>query len=89
MSVKECSWPGCAKKVEAWRWGCGPHWHVLPTSIRDRIEGGMPNALHEAQAWIRQAFSAEIKEKWDPGKWARLVRFVRERDELRKRGRGT
>lgn len=85
MSVKECSWPGCAKKVDAWRWGCGAHWRILPTSIRDRIERKMPDALHEAQAWIREAFGGEIKERWDPGKWERLVRFVHDRDAVRVR----
>ena len=86
---KECSWPGCAKKVDAWRWGCGPHWRILPIDIRERIDLKMQDALYDAQAWILAAFGGEIKEKWDPGKWERLVRFVRDRDESRKRGRGT
>lgn len=86
--MKECSWPGCAKKVDDWRWGCGPHWRILPADIRERIDLKMQGALHDAQAWIREAFGGEIKERWDPGKWDRLVRIVRGRDEARARRRG-
>ena len=76
-------WPGCAKKVDDWRWGCGEHWHILPAGIRERIESKVTGAELDAETWIRGTFGADIKERWDRGKWERLVRWVRDRDAAR------
>lgn len=81
---KECSWPGCAKKVPAERWGCGEHFRILPDEIRMAIMDGAPHAASDAEQWIRATFGGEIKGRWDPGKWERLCTFVRDRDRLRK-----
>lgn len=58
-----CRWPNCTTKVERWRWGCSPHWFMLPESIRQDIsrawargrgEHGKEHAaaLRAAEAWI-------------------------------------
>ena len=81
--MKECSWPGCAKKVDDWRWGCGEHYHLLPADIQAAINGGDPEAVQIAENWIRGTFGGEIRERWDPGKWERLVRMIRAKDANR------
>lgn len=86
MSVSGCRWPGCEEHGRRW---CEQHYRMLPHHLRVRIAQG-DDAEHvdmEAQAWIRVTFDAGSRERWDPGKWERLVRFVRERDAARARRR--
>jgi hypothetical protein len=85
--TKECSWPGCARHVEKWKWGCATHFHMLPVSIQEKITLQMSLAAEDAAAWIRRTFGDEIKERWNPGRWETLLRFVRDRDEARVRRR--
>ena len=85
--MKECSWPGCTKKVDGWRWGCSFHWHLLPELLREKIGLGMQDALYDAQQWIKSTFGAEERREYNPGKWETLVRMVRARDEARARRR--
>jgi hypothetical protein len=82
--TKECSWPGCARKVDDWRWGCGEHYRLLPADIQLAIRGGALNAQQLAEQWIRETFGGEIRERWDPGKWERLVRMIRDKDAIRR-----
>lgn len=91
-----CHWPGCKREVPPKLWGCGEHWWALPADLRARIwstyrEGQeitkTPSVdylyvVAEVDAWIRRTFLGDIKEH-DPGRWARLVRFVRDRDAAR------
>lgn len=81
--MKECSWPGCPRKVDGWRWGCGEHWRALPENLRQMVTLEMQGSAQAVEAWIRATFGGEIRERWDPGKWERLCRWVRDRDSTR------
>lgn len=92
-----CHWPGCKREVPPRLWGCSEHWAALPTELRAKIWGAYvegqeitktpsPEYLRvaaEVDHWIRSTFSG-LPDKHDPGRWARLVRFVRTRDEARR-----
>lgn len=52
-----CPWPGCDRKVEAWRWGCGEHFAKLPADNRDRLTS-IPSHWPEA----KEAKKAATKE---------------------------
>lgn len=85
MSVT-CKWPGC-KSAEHRPW-CDEHFRALPGHIRTMIANRWSEADREALAWIRVTFDADGgRGKWDPGKWERLVRSVRDRDAARARRR--
>lgn len=43
--------------------------------------------MTERDLIARLTFDSSSREPWDPGKWERLVRFVRDRDEARARRR--
>lgn len=32
-----CHWPGCQVEVPPARWGCLPHWRMLPRDLQRRI----------------------------------------------------
>lgn len=75
---------------------CETHWPMLPDEMRrqlqawfsiDRDGAGYRNVVQRAQAWVLKTFGSEDRERRDPGKWHRLVRWVRERDESRARRR--
>lgn len=85
--MKDCGWPGCRKQVDAWRWGCGTHWHMLPSTLQEKINLGMQGAEQEVHDWIVRTFGAEQRREYDPGKWENLVRIVRARDDARARRR--
>lgn len=51
----------------------------------DREGSGYRNVVHRMQAWVLKTFGAQDRERRDPGKWERLKRFVRDRDERRAR----
>lgn len=87
MGLKECSWPHCGKKVESWRWGCGSHWHMLPSHLQKKITLGMQGVDSEVREWIVATFGAEMRQEYNPGRWETLVRMVRTRDEARARRR--
>ncbi len=91
-----CHWPGCKRAVPPKLWGCGEHWAMLPQKIKSRIWAAYvagqeisktPSAAYlqaaaEADRWIRENFAGQVKDH-DPGRWARLVRWVKERDASR------
>ncbi|TAL40568.1 MAG: hypothetical protein EPN91_12890 [Salinibacterium sp.] len=81
--TRRCSWPGCKSNVPGWRWGCGTHWAMLPSQLQDKINLGMQDAWLDAQAWIQRTFGVEPKVEYEPAKWERLVRMVRDRDAKR------
>lgn len=84
MSVTGCPWLGCGKHgPKLW---CDEHYRMLPHHLRVRIAQG-EDVTHEAVAWIRATFDGGPRERWDPGKWERLVRMVREKDAARARRR--
>lgn len=60
---------------------------MLPGHLRAAIARGDAHADRDAAAWVRVTFDPSSRERWDPGKWDRLVRFVRDRDEARARRR--
>lgn len=67
MSGHTCHWPGCDRRVPPAKWGCRPHWYLLPLEHRQRILAAyVPGqevtktpsrayieAAREAQEWIR------------------------------------
>lgn len=85
--MSRCKWPECRKEVEDWRWGCGHHWNLLPSNLREKISLRMQDAEYEARMWIIDTFGAQVREEYNPGKWETLVRMVRARDEARARRR--
>lgn len=48
--------------------------------------GGMRLAIGAARAWMLEAFGAATRDK-EPGRWERLVRWVREKDAARRAAR--
>lgn len=95
--MPECVWPGCSRAIEPHQFLCGEHWKATPfderRAMRGSWEGGValedqPLAFKRAyqvfEQWIRATFTGS-PDKHDPGRWERLKRVVRERDEARKR----
>lgn len=96
MTTRTCFWPECKEPAPC---ACLEHWSKLPTDIKndltrafdgmrgsETITPGFANAIARARAWVVRTFSGE-EERRDPGKWERLRRFVRGRDEARARRR--
>lgn len=91
-----CFMPRCERMASA-DWAlCGTCWRTLPKTLRDQIARayvrgmtvetmtpGMFKVIGHARAWIFQAFGDIRPEKYDPGRWDRLKRYVREKDEAR------
>ncbi len=88
-----CLMPSCV------RLRCAACHQLLPARHRDQIArahirgmtqetstAGMRIAITAARAWILQAFGADPRDK-EPGRWARLVRWVRAKDEARRSAR--
>lgn len=76
---------------------CAEHWKLLPGYLRARIyslERVSPSAddylrvAAEVRAWIAKEF-AGTADRDDPGRWERLKRYVRARDEARRERRAT
>lgn len=96
MSGHVCQWPNCGRKVQAGYWGCREHWYTLPQHHQRRIRGtyiageqpsnAYANVLYEVLAWIRNEFGG-VDDRHDPGRWERLVRWVRDRDATRAKAR--
>lgn len=90
-----CLIEGCGKRTNV-EWAmCRTHYEMLPAELRiavarayvpgmtlEEATPGLMRALHDITAWIRSTFGAQ-NESHDPGRWERLVRWVRERDALR------
>jgi hypothetical protein len=91
-SVRVCRWPGCNLEVATFM--CEPHWRALPMALQQRIRAGWQaeapespaslRVLYELAKWIGEEFGGEA-ERDRRGRWARLGRYVRDRDA--KRGR--
>lgn len=94
----ECFMPTCERKRDP-RWAiCGQCFRMLPENLRYAItraysssmestedaSPGLLRALNDARVWIIATFGEVVREKYDPGKWERLVRYVRARDEARR-----
>lgn len=91
-----CHWPGCDRAVPPAMWGCSQHWFMLPARLQARIwatyvagqeitktpSRAYLTAAQEVQAWIAKEFGAQ-PDRHDHGRWDRLKRYVRERDEKR------
>ncbi len=101
MSAHECMWSGCARKVPSDRAMCGEHWRSLPTNIQREIRGAyVPGqtmetwsaayrlAIARFQSWFVATFGGVV-DKHDPGRWERLVNWVRTRDAARAERRAT
>lgn len=98
MNQHKCLLAPC-KNLVGDRWPiCGAHFRVLPERYlddlfhsyapgmtRESAPPGLGTALAKAEAWLLTEFSQVVREKWDPGKWERLVQWVRSRDEARAR----
>lgn len=92
---------GCARRVDdAWAL-CAEHYAMLPRDLTaeigrayvpgmtlERATPGLYRALARAHDWVLKTFGASAKEP-DPGRWERLVRVVRARDEARRAARAT
>ncbi len=89
-----CLWPACETDVPPPRMVCRAHWKLLPGHLRARLweveQSPMTLAIQgvaqQIQAWIAAEFNA-TPDRHDRGRWERLVRWVRERDEARKLSR--
>lgn len=91
-----CFMPTCERIAHS-QWAvCGSCYRVLPVAMRtaisraftpamtrDDMSPGMRRAINESHAWILETFGEPDREKYDPGKWERLKRYVRDRDEAR------
>lgn len=88
-----CIWAGCKETSESW--GCATHRSLVPKSFREQLDRsfakydaidaqpwGFQKVRYELEAWVRKTFAADVREP-DPGRWARLVRYVRARDAAR------
>ena len=98
MTVRHatCSWPSCPQNCDGFElpW-CIDHWNTLPLMVRDELlrarcenldSPGYQAAQDWAYEWIVRAFGvSDARDKYDPGRWERLVAFVRERDAARGR----
>lgn len=93
--MHRCLFRGCAKNIPAEYAMCGQHWGLLPDEHKRRIRGAYSPgqsvatasgawflAIAKAEAWITETFGGQAKEP-DRGRWERLVRVVRARDEAR------
>lgn len=97
--MHECMMPMCSKRADE-QWAiCGACWRQLPDNLRLAITRafspmaqdvtiGLQRALGEAQAWMVATFGGQAKEH-DPGRWERLVNYVRARDASRAARRAT
>jgi hypothetical protein len=65
-----CRWPGCTAIVGNDLWGCKPHWHALPDSLRAWIgrsyRYGMDTDTHPTASYLRAhraaiAFAREVE----------------------------
>jgi hypothetical protein len=92
-----CHWPSCKIKVSSGFWACKAHWTALPERLRYQIRATYAGddtepshayaaAVQDVEAWIAKEFGARA-DRNDPGRWERLVRTVRERDERRRKVR--
>lgn len=92
-----CFMPRCDRPADPAFAVCGACYRVLPEDkrfaitrafIRDMtvetMTAGMRYVINEASAWMTATFGDEPREKHDPGRWERLVRYVREKDEARR-----
>lgn len=70
-----CHWPGCLEMVPPARWGCRPHWYLLPAALRTAIwrtyrpgqeVDGTPSADYLAVALRVQEWIARHTEALDP-----------------------
>ena len=83
-----CRWPDCTVGTASHHIVCDTHWKALPGFLRARIyQTGTFVDEHELlavdiAAWVRAEFSG-VDDRHDRGRWARLVRWVRERDAAR------
>jgi hypothetical protein len=91
MAARTCLWPGCETPAPCC---CDVHWKLLPDDVRIDLGRSFDmfgesrahlNAIARAQAWIKATFEAQEDRGRDPGKWERLRRWVRERDDRRAR----
>ncbi len=95
-----CHWPGCRREVPPKLWGCAEHWRTLPSDLRAKIwatyvagqeisktpSEDYIRAAQDVQAWIAKEFGGQVKEH-DRGRWDRLRRTIRTKDEQRKAAR--
>lgn len=99
--MHECMMPTCARKADRRFAICTACYKMLPEELRmaisrahidgmkpDTMTLGMQHAIAAAQAWVLATFGG-IEGKHDPGRWDRLVRDVRIRDEARAARRAT
>ena len=89
---RSCVWPGC-KLFAPNSICCDEHWKHVRVDIRQRLGGtfdmfeetpAFRKAVAMLHAWVQATFAADVRDNRDPGKWERLVRFVRQRDEARR-----
>lgn len=63
----KCGWPGCEQKIEAWRWGCYPHFARLPDEHKHnlgRLKHWWPEgkkARRAATAWAKRQIATKEK----------------------------
>jgi hypothetical protein len=97
MADHQCFMPRCEQDRDP-KWAlCGQCFRVLPDDLRyaitrafspsmtpETVSPGLQRAINDAQAWVIETFGETPREKYDPGRWERLVRYVRARDEARR-----
>lgn len=98
MATHECMIDGCARRVEdAWA-VCSEHYRLVPKQLANNLSraytpgmtlqsasSGLYLALGAANTWLRETFGGSDRKPHDPGRWDRLCRYVRARDEARAR----
>jgi hypothetical protein len=94
----QCFMPRCERARDGRQAICGECYRALPNDLKqaltrafhptdmtlETMTGGFRYALNEASAWMLATFGEVQREKYDPGKWERLCRYVRDRDEARR-----
>ena len=92
----ECVWPGCSRELEPHLFLCAEHWKSTPFEVKRGMRGswqngaeleGQPIAFKRAyiafELWIQKEFAGD-QDRHDPGRWARLRQFVKDRDAKRR-----
>lgn len=92
-----CFMPLCDRTADM-KWAiCATCFRTLPEDLRfainrafspsmtpDNASPGLRIAINNAHAWVVATFGGVAREKYDPGKWERLVQYVRDRDAARR-----
>jgi hypothetical protein len=92
VTERACNWPECSNVVATFM--CAAHWQLLSSDMQKRVRAAWqpadPDAhsnrvlMFDVERWLDATFGAK-PERDTRGRWARLVRYVRDRDAARGR----